>query len=89
MVKKISFGFRETRNYASGIVNLGNLFSVSPLRTTANLLICGPDVGRARLKKVEIRLNLTMPDLALPWAIRVTRDGKHSRGGHKRRRLGV
>ena len=33
-----------------GIVNLGNLLAVSPPRTTANLLICGPAVGRPRLK---------------------------------------
>ena len=46
---------------AGGIVNLGNLLAVSPSRATANLLICGPDVGRARLKIVEICLNLTMP----------------------------
>jgi hypothetical protein len=45
----------------AGIVNLGNLSKVSPPRTTANLLICGPCVGRARLKIVEIFLNLTMP----------------------------
>jgi len=44
-----------------GIVNLGNLLTVSPPRTTANLLVCGPGVGRARLKIVEIGLNFTMP----------------------------
>jgi PEP-CTERM motif len=44
-----------------GIVNLGNLLAVSPSRAAANLLICGPGVGRARLKIVEICLNLTMP----------------------------
>jgi hypothetical protein len=45
----------------AGIVNLGNLLAVSPPRTTANLLICGPCVGQARLKLIEICLNLTMP----------------------------
>jgi hypothetical protein len=40
---------------------LGNLLAVSPPRTTANSLIRGIGVGRARLKIVEICLNLTMP----------------------------
>jgi serine/threonine protein kinase len=44
-----------------GIVNLGNLSAVSPPKTTANLLIRSIGVGRARLKIVEIWLNLTMP----------------------------
>src|SRR5580704_939438 len=43
-----------------GIVNLRNLLTVSRPRTTANLLICGPGVGRTRLKIVEIYLSLTM-----------------------------
>jgi hypothetical protein len=33
-----------------GIVNLANLLVVSPQRATANLLICGPGGGRARMK---------------------------------------
>ena len=36
-----------------GIVNLGNLLAVSPPRTTANLLICGPGVCRGQLKNRE------------------------------------
>src|SRR6266849_4070590 len=50
------------RTKRQGIVKLGNLLAFSPPRTTANLLICGLGVGRARLKIAEICLNLTMPD---------------------------
>jgi hypothetical protein len=48
-------------NIREGIVNLGNLLTISPPRTTADLLICGAGGGRARLKIVEICLDLTMP----------------------------
>jgi hypothetical protein len=54
----------QFRSLAIGIVNLGNLLTDSPPRTTANLLICGPGVRRARLKIVEICFNLTMPQMA-------------------------
>jgi hypothetical protein len=46
-----------------GIVNLGNLSAVSTPRTTANLLICSPGVGRAYLKN---RRDLHQLDNALP-----------------------
>ena len=59
-----------------GIVNLGNFLAVSPPRTTANLLICRLGVGRARLKIVEICLNLTMPLAVVNSPIDVTVNGK-------------
>jgi hypothetical protein len=55
-------GVHNRLKHASvGIVNLRNLLTVSPPRATVNLLICGLSVGRARLKIVEIYLNLIMP----------------------------
>jgi hypothetical protein len=50
-----------------GIVNLGNLLTVSPPMTIANLLICGPGVGRARLKNRKGLLRLDNAPKSCPF----------------------